>query len=90
MVIHYKLENEKFQNKLEKVQYEACFAIIGAIQGTSRQTFYDKLDLHSLNKRRWHSKLTFLKNIKWIFAKISQFVHNISLARELPFEISIN
>ena len=60
MVIFYDIpENENFQNKLEKVQYRACLAITGAIQGTSRQKLYDELGLHSLSKRRWRNKLIF-------------------------------
>ena len=42
---------------MEKVQYRACLAITGGIQGTSRERLYDELDLHSLVKRRWHNKL---------------------------------
>ena len=45
-------------NKLEKVQNNrVCLAIIGAIQGTSREKIHDKLGLHSLTKRHWQSKL---------------------------------
>ena len=58
-ILYDKPENENFQNKLEKVQYRACLAITGAIQGTSRQKLYDELGLHSLNKRRWRNKLIF-------------------------------
>ena len=44
--------NDNFQNKLEKVQYRACLAITGGIQGTSREPLYGELGLHSLVKRR--------------------------------------
>ena len=44
---------------MEKVQYRACLAITGGIQGTSRERLYDELGLHSLVKRRWHNKLIF-------------------------------
>ena len=64
MVIFYDIpENENFQNKLEKVQYRACLAINGAIQGTSRQELYAQLGLHSLSKRRWRNILIFLYKI---------------------------
>ena len=64
MVIFYDIpENENFQNKLEKVQYRACLAITGAIQGTSRQELYAQLGLHSLSKRRWRNLLIFLYKI---------------------------
>ena len=58
-----KPNNENFQNKLEKVQYRACLAITGAIQGTSRIKLYDELGLHSLIKRCWCNKLIFFYKI---------------------------
>ena len=62
-ILYDKPNNENFQNKLEKVQYRACFAITGAIQGTSRTKLYDELGLHSLIKRRWCNKLIFFYKI---------------------------
>ena len=62
-VLYDKPNNENFQNKLEKVQYRACLAITGAIQGTSRTKFYDELGLDSLIKRRWSNKLIFFYKI---------------------------
>ena len=58
-ILYDKPNNENFQIKLEKVQYRACLAITGAIQGTSRIKLYDELSLHSLIKRRWCNKLIF-------------------------------
>ena len=40
---HLEPNNENFQNKTKKVQYRACLAITGAIQGTSREKIYDEL-----------------------------------------------
>ena len=62
-ILYDKPENQNFQNKLEKLQYKACLAITGAIQGTSRQKNYDELGLHTLIERRWRSKLTFFYKI---------------------------
>ena len=62
-ILYDKPNNENFQNKIEKVQYRACLAITGAIQGTSREKIYDELGLHSLAKRRWRSKLIFFYKI---------------------------
>ena len=59
-ILYDNLQNEDVQNKLGKVQQKACLGTTGAIQGTSRQKLYDELDLHSLSKRRWCSKLVFL------------------------------
>ena len=50
-ILYDKPGNQNFQNELEKVQYKACLAITGAIQGTSRQKIYDELGLHTLIKR---------------------------------------
>ena len=62
-ILYDKPNNENFQNKLEKVQYRACLAITGAIQGTSRTKLYDELGLHSLIKRCWCNKLIFFYKI---------------------------
>ena len=35
-IFYDKPNNENFQNKLEKLQYRACFTITGAMQGISR------------------------------------------------------
>ena len=62
-ILYDKPNNENFQNKLEKVQYRACLAITGAIQGTSRTKLYDELSLHLLIKRHWCNKLIFFYKI---------------------------
>ena len=58
-IIYDKTNNESFKNKIENIQYKACIAITGAIQGTSREHLYHKLGLESLGDRRWCRKLTF-------------------------------
>ena len=47
--------NLNFESKIEKVQYKACIAITGAIQGTSRERLCDK--------RRWYNKPIFFYKI---------------------------
>ena len=44
--------NESLINKLEKIQYQACLAITGDIQGTLREGLYKELGLESLQRRR--------------------------------------
>ena len=67
-ILYDKPNNENFQNKLEKVQYRACLALTGAIQGASRTKLYDELGLHSLIKRRWCNKLIcFYKIVNGLF-----------------------
>ena len=62
-ILYDKPSNNNFQNKMEKVQYRACLAITGGIQGTSRERLYDELGLHSLVKRRWRNRLVFFYKI---------------------------
>ena len=51
-IIYDKPNNASFKNKIQHVQYRACIAIIGVIQGTSREHLYRKLGLESLTDRR--------------------------------------
>ena len=53
------ITHESLINKLEKVQYQACLAITGAIQGPSRENLYKELGLESLQSRQWYRKMTF-------------------------------
>ena len=55
--------NQNFENKIERVQYKACIAITGAIQGSSKERLYDELGLISLKERRWYNKLIFFYKI---------------------------
>ena len=43
-----------FHHTLESIQYYACLAITGAIRGTSKEMFYQKLGLESVQLRRWY------------------------------------
>ena len=49
--------NNSFQSKMESIQYNACLAITGATQGTSREKIYQELGLESLQLHRWYRKL---------------------------------
>ena len=42
-ILYDKPDNENSENKIEKVQYNACLAITGAIQRTSREKLYEEL-----------------------------------------------
>ena len=55
--------NLSFQQKLESIQYRACLAITGAIQGTSREKIYQELGLESLQSRQWYRKLAMFYKI---------------------------
>ena len=48
-----KPNNESFKSRIESIQYIACIAITGAIQGTSRERLYRELGLESLSDRCW-------------------------------------
>ena len=58
-IIYDKPGNVNFESKLERVQYKACLAITGAIQGTNRGSIYAQLGPESLLARRWYQKLIF-------------------------------
>ena len=58
-IIHDKANNESFKNKIENIQYKACIAITGIIQGTSRDGIYQELDLESIENTRWYQKLIY-------------------------------
>ena len=77
-----KPHNESFKNKIENVQYKACIAITGAIQGTSREHLYHELGLESLGDRRWCCKLTFFyKIVNWTAPKYLANYLNINNKR---------
>ena len=50
-ISYNQLNNENFQNKIEKLHYRACLKISGAIQKTSKEKNYDELGLQSLTNR---------------------------------------
>ena len=56
-IIYDNPENEALINNLENVQYQACLAISGAFQGTSRESLYRELGLECLQSRRWYRKM---------------------------------
>ena len=62
-IIFDKPNNESFKSRIESIQYKACVAITGAIQGTSRECLYRELGLESLSDRFWFQKLTFFCKI---------------------------
>ena len=62
-IIYDKPNMASFKNKIENVQYRACIAITGGIQGTSWERLYRELGLESFIDRRWIRKLAFLYKI---------------------------
>ena len=62
-ILYDKTDNESFQKKKKKVQYKACLAITGAIQGTSTEKLYEEFGLHSLVERHRRNKLIFFYKI---------------------------
>ena len=62
-IIYDKPGNVNFESKVERVQYDACLAITGAIQGTNRDSIYAELGLESLSARKWYQKLLFFYKI---------------------------
>ena len=52
MTYNGKPGNVSFESKLERVQYNACLAITGAIHGSNRDSIYVELGLESLSARK--------------------------------------
>ena len=64
-ILYDQTYNTSFHEKMESIQYRACLAITGAIQGTSKEKLYQELGLESLQSRRWYRKLAmFYKNLQ--------------------------
>ena len=51
------------KENLEKIQDQACLAVTGAIQGTSREGLYRELGLECLQTRRWRRQMVFVYKI---------------------------
>ena len=62
-ILYDQTYNASFHQKLEKIQYNACIAITGAIRGTSKEKIYEELDLEFLESGRWFRKLCFFSKI---------------------------
>ena len=58
-ILYKQAYNASFHQKLEKMQYNACIAITGAIRGTSKEKTYEQLGLESLESRLWFRELCF-------------------------------
>ena len=55
-IIYDQPQTESLCEKLASVQYRAALAIMGAIQGSSREKLYQELGLESLKSRRWYKR----------------------------------
>ena len=47
-ILHDRVFNNSFHNRLESIHYNACLAITAAIRGTSREKLYQELGLELL------------------------------------------
>ena len=87
-VIYDQAYHSTFHDKLESIQFHACFAITGAIRGTSAEKIYQKLGLESLKSRHWFRILCHFFKIfnekypSYLFNLIPDFnrVHNTRLS----------
>ena len=61
-IIYDQPNNKSFCTKIEHIQYNAAFAITGAIKGTSQTKLHKELGLECLKFRRWFRRpCTFFK-----------------------------
>ena len=63
-IIYDQPNNEYRNQKIERIQYNAALAIIGAIKGTSQSNLYNELGFESLKFRHWFQKLCTFYKIK--------------------------
>ena len=88
-IVYDKPDNGTFINKIEKAQYDAALAIIGAIRDTSREKLYAELGIESLKFRRWLRKLAYFYKIqstglpKYLLQLISSNNHSYTLWKPL-------
>ena len=81
-IIYDQPNNESFNQKVERIQYNAALAITGAIRGTSQKKLYDELGFESLKFRHWFRKLCIFYKIKntgipgYLFDLIPQTNHS--------------
>ena len=69
-IIYHHPNNENFQGRLDSIQHNSVFAILGAVGGTSREKLYTEIGLESLSGRRWfrrkiitNASPTYLQNL---------------------------
>ena len=75
-ILYDQAYNMSFHHKLESIQYNACLAITGAVQGTSKEKLYLELGLETLKIQGWYGKLG-------MFYKIYKKATNIFLKQYL-------
>ena len=56
-VLYEQTFDNSLHERLESIQYNAAFAITGAIRGSSREKLYQELGFESLQQRWWYRKL---------------------------------
>ena len=72
-----------FHAKMKSIQYNACVAITGAIQGTSKEKFDQELGLESLHLCCWYKKLClFYKVLK---SEHPKYLFNLIPVRSTPY-----
>ena len=53
------INNQRFSNKIQAVQYNAALAITNAIKGTFRTKLYKELGIEPLTFRRWFRRFLY-------------------------------
>ena len=56
---YHQAYNATFHQKLKLIQYNPCLALTWAIRGSSKEKFYEKICLESLQHRLWYRKLSY-------------------------------
>ena len=82
-IIHEKVYNSFFHQKIECVQYNICIAITGIIRGTSKVNLYNELGLESLQCCCWFRKLCYF--YKFYKDESPQYLFRLVPLRQSPY-----
>ena len=75
-IIYSQAYNKLFHQKLQRIQYNACLAITGAIMALRKRNF-KQLGLESLENRLWFRKL-------YSFSKFSETNYQVIYIAQFP------
>ena len=73
-VIYDQPLNESLSNRIDTVYFKAALAITGAIQGSSQEKLYQKLDSDHLHQRCWIRRLCLFCDV--FHNKDTKYIHS--------------
>ena len=73
--VHDQPSNDDSSNKPKTVQHSAALAVVGAINGTSREKPYQELGLEYLQQRRWMRQLCLFYKV--VSTKLPAYIYDM-------------